>query len=177
MNNKNIIRIVVATGFLLLIPLLGQWPWTLSDFVIAGTFLLGSGLAYEFIASKGGTTAYRVATFIAVGATLLLTWINLAVGIIGNEENPANLMYFAVIIVGIIGTLVARFKPQGMTRALIATAVAQALVPIIAFTLWRPDFTPGVIEVFALNTIFVVLWLTSAFLFRRAGVRTLNAVA
>ena len=54
----------------------------------------------------------------------LLTWMNLAVGIIGNEENPANLMFFAIPVVGMVGALTVRFESRGMAHALVATAIA-----------------------------------------------------
>ena len=46
-------------------------------------------------------------------------------------------MYFGVLAVGFIGAFIARFQPRGMARALFATAVAQALVPVIALS-WVP---------------------------------------
>ena len=55
----------------------------------------------------------------------MLVWINLAVGIIGSEDNPANLMYGGVLAVGVAGAVAARFRPGGMARALAATALAQ----------------------------------------------------
>ena len=58
--------------------------------------------------------------------------INLAVGVIGSEENPANLMFGGVLAVGIVGAVVARFRPRGMARALVSTAVAQTTVGVIA---------------------------------------------
>jgi hypothetical protein len=79
--NKSIIRIALLTAFLLLIPLAAmqfsaEVTWNLFDFVVAGTLLFGSGLAYELIARKGGNTTYRSAVGVAVAAALLLVWIN-----------------------------------------------------------------------------------------------------
>jgi hypothetical protein len=54
--------------------------------------------------------------------------MNLAVGIIGSEDNPANLMYGGVLAVGIIGAIIARFEPHGMARALVATTLATSAV-------------------------------------------------
>ena len=87
---------------------------------------------YELAARKTGNIAYRAAVGVALAAALLLVWINLAVGIIGNEDNPANLMYIGVLAVGTIGAIIARFQPHGMARALFATALAQGLVVVIA---------------------------------------------
>ncbi len=168
MKTKNIIRIIIGTALLLLIPLLGRWPWTPSDFVIAAALLIGTGFAYEFIASRGNTSTYRLAVGIAAVTSLALVWVNLAVGIIGSEDNPANLMYFGVILIGLIGAAIARLKPLGMSRALFTMAFAQFLVPIIAVIIWRPDFSPGVAQVFILNAFFVMMFVVSGLLFQHA---------
>lgn len=174
MRKKNVIRIVLATALLLMIPLAAklftdEMDWDLADFVIAGALLLGTGFAYEFMASRSGTVAYRAAAGIAVFAALFLVWINLAVGLIGNENNPANLMYFGVLAIGLVGAFIARFKPSGMMRALFATAAAQALVPVIAFIIWKPEVNSGMLGVLVLNAFFIALWAGSAMLFRRAS--------
>jgi hypothetical protein len=36
---------------------------------------------------------------LAVGTALFLVWSNLAVGLIGSENNPANMMYLGVLAV------------------------------------------------------------------------------
>lgn len=69
-------------------------------------------------------TTYRFAFIVAISAAFILVWLSLGVGIIGRDGDPANLMYFGVITVGIIGSLIARFRPRGMSRALFATAIA-----------------------------------------------------
>ena len=175
MQNKSIIRIALATAFILLLPLLAmqftdEVIWDLADFAVAGVLLFGAGLTYELIARKAGHIAHRAAVGVAVAAALLLVWINLAVGIIGNEGNPANLMYIGVLAVGIIGALIARFQPHGMARALFATALAQMLVAVIALAarlgtsgpVWPRD-------VLIATGFFATLWLGSALLFRRAS--------
>ena len=101
-HNKNIVRIVVGVAAILSIPWLTGAPWSLFDYLIGGALLLGTGLAYEFVARKALNTRYRIAAGLALAAALLLVWINLAVGIIGNENNPANLLYWAVLVVGLL---------------------------------------------------------------------------
>jgi hypothetical protein len=171
--NKNILRMALGTAFLLLIPLLGRWPWSLSDFVVMGGLIFGTGLAYELIARQADSIVYRAAVGIAVVTSLLLVWINLAVGFIGDEDNPANLMYGGVLAIGIIGAFLARFQPQGMARALFATALAQALVPVIALMIWTSSASfwgaPGMWGVFGLNAFFAMLFAGSALLFQRAA--------
>lgn len=119
--------------------------------------------------TETGNTAYRTAIGVALAAAFLLVWLSLGVGIIGKDGDPANLMYFGVLAVGIIGALIARFQPHGMARALFAAALAQALVTAIALVggLGRPWSGPA--ELLALNGFFVALFVGSALLFRKVG--------
>ena len=118
---------------------------------------------------KTDNSAYRSAAGVALLTAFILVWVNGAVGIIGSENNPANLMYFGVLAVGVIGAVIARFQPRGMTRALFATALAQALVAAIAVIdgLGLPWSPP--LEIVLLNGFFVALWVGSAWLFRSAS--------
>jgi hypothetical protein len=108
-----------------------------------------------------------MAVRVAVITAVLLVWINAAVGIIG--QGPINLLYFGVLAAGLLGALIVRLEPQGMSRVLFAMAFAQALVPVIALIMREPDFAPGVPQVFCLNAVFVILWIGSALLFRRSN--------
>ena len=177
--NKNIIRIALAAAFILLLPLLAmqifdEVVWDLTDFAIAGALLVGTGLTYELAAKMTGNTAYRAAVGVALAAALMLVWMNLAVGLIGDEDHPSNLLFGGVIAVGYIGAIIARLQPHGMVRALFATALTQALVPVIALIVWKPQVTSkeeflGVLGVFGVNAIFVMLFVGSALLFRNAA--------
>lgn len=102
-------------------------------------------------------------------ASFLLIWLSLGVGIIGQDGDPANRMYFGVLAAGVIGAIIGRFKPLGMARALCAMAFAQALVMAIALIarLGLPWSAP--MEILLLNGFFIVLFTTSAWLFRRSA--------
>jgi len=71
-------------------------------------------------------------------------------------------MFGGVLVVGLVGAVVARFRPQGMARALVATALAQAAVAVIAAV-------AGMGYIFVATAFFGALWLASAWLFRRAS--------
>jgi len=175
----NVIRWVLVTAVLLLLPFLAMqfdWlvpdpgtsngervAWSLFDFAFAGALLLGTGLLYELATRRAGHVAHRAAVSVALLAALLLVWINGAVGMIGSEGNPANLMYLGVLAVGLIGAWIARLEPGGMSRALFATALAQALVPVIALV-------AGSGPTLLADAFFVALWVVSAVLFRHSSV-------
>jgi hypothetical protein len=155
----------VATG-LLLLPLVAmrftdEVDWTASDFVLMGVMLYGCCAVFEAAARMTGNNAYRAGVAIAVLGAFLLTWINLAVGIVGNENNPINQMFFGVIFVGVIGAFIVRFRARGMARVLTAMAGAQGLASLAV--LFMGHFT------WVLAGFFCAIWLGSAELFRRAA--------
>jgi hypothetical protein len=163
-----------AAALILLLPLAamritGEMRWDAADFVVLGLML---GLAcggYELAARASESRAYRAGAGVALAGAFLLVWVNLAVGIIGHEDNPANLMFGGVLGVAILGTALARLRPAGMARALAATAVAQVSVGAVVLGAGlgadAPSF-PGAIVV--LTGFFAAVWLFSARLFRKA---------
>ena len=162
---------------LLLVPAVAMqlgvdgWDWNAFDFVVMGALLAAACGTYELAAWMSGNRAYRAAVGVAVVAAFLMAWVSLAVGIIGPEDNPLNLMYVGVYAVGFIGALVARYRARDMVRALLATAAVQALVAAVATV---AAFTGGyggidVLRQLALNGFFVAMWLVSALLLHRAA--------
>ena len=167
--------VALATASVLLVPLVAmlfttEVNWNVFDFLVMGMLLFGAGLTYVLIARISDSMAYRTAVGVAVVAGLLLIWMNLAVGIIGSEDHPANLLYTGVLAVGIIGAGLARFRSRGMSRTMFATALMQMLIPVTALIIWRPtlDEPPGMVGVFILNVLFAGLFVVSGFLFQRA---------
>ena len=118
---------------------------------------------------KPGNTAYRFAVGVALAAAFILVWLSLGVGVIGADGDPANLMYSGVFAVGIIGAIIARLQPRGMARALFATALAQALVAMVALILGLGYPASPPLEIVGLNGFFVALFVASALLFRHAA--------
>lgn len=85
---KNIILVVLAAAFILLVPLVAmqftdEVAWDLFDFAIAGALLVGTGVTYVMSARKVSNPRYRAVIGVALAVALLLVWIELAVGIIG----------------------------------------------------------------------------------------------
>jgi hypothetical protein len=164
----------------LLLPLIARpfvdgLVWGPMDFAIMGLLLLSACLAWEFVGRGGGSLSYRRGMAVAVVTALLLIWITLAVGIIGAENDPANAMYGVVLAVLVIGALAARLQPRGMARALVFTALAQMLAGLVALVAGWGSTTPsGTGAVAVLTLIFSLLWLASAWLFRRAGQEALT---
>jgi hypothetical protein len=169
------IAIWATAAFLLLLPLIAmqftsEVNWDETDFIVFGAMLAVACGTYELATRATSNGPCRAAVGIAVAAAFILVWMNLAVGIIGTEDNPANLMFGGVPAVGIVGAVIARFQPQGMARALVATALAQALVAVIALIAGLGSTGPGWPgDILVLTGFFAVLWVGSALLFRKAA--------
>jgi hypothetical protein len=177
--HKKIVRVAFATACLLLVPFVAMQlgadvHWTAADFAVAGALLFGAGLAYVGITARNANRAYRGGAALALLTAMLLAWINLAVGIIGAENDRGNLLFFGVIAIGVVGACLARFRARGMARALILTAMAQALVPACALALGSPAFESAhgaraIATVCLLSAFFAALFGAAAWLFRRAA--------
>jgi hypothetical protein len=137
--------------------------WDLpGDLVFLGVLTLGVGIAYEVARRVPERRAYLAGAGLALWTVFLTTWINLAVGIIGSEDDRANLLYAAVLTVAGLGASLVRFRPGGMAKVMAATAGAQLLVFFVAW-LSGLGFT-GPITIF-----FASLWMIAAWLFQRAA--------
>lgn len=119
---------------------------------------------------KTQKSTYGLAIAATLVAALMLIWFSLGIGIIGADGDPANLMYFGVVAVGVIGAFIARLQPQGMSRVLIVMAVIQALIAVIAIIAKMGVPFSGPLELLLLNGFFVALFLGSAWLFHRSAV-------
>ena len=136
--------------------------WTAFDFVVMGTLLGSCCAAYELATRMSGNTLYRLGFAVAIALGFLLVWINLAVGIIGDEDNLANAVFAGVLLVGAIGALLGQLRAAGMARAMVATGIAQLLAGGYALAL-------GSMEGGMLSAAFAVMWFTSAALFLKAA--------
>ena len=165
----------IITVLLLMIPTLGNqfvdgWNWPLRGFVLFGTLIFGLALAFQLITRNIDAAAYRL----ALGITLVFSfgvfwgnWVQAA-----DDINPAALAYLIVPVVGVIGAVIARFRPAGMSVALSAMAVTQAVLLVRAFVIRNPDLTPwtaAVIRGFVGNTVDLAAFVVAALLFRKAA--------
>jgi hypothetical protein len=161
--------------FLIILPAVAmqftrEVDWGPGDFIVAATLLFTSAGIVDRATRVSDNVAYVLGATVAVGTGFLLIWSNLAVGIIGDEDNPANLMFFGIVLIAVIGSLLARFRARGMVRAMLVAAIAQASAA--GFTLamgWGLTEPPGAAGVIAIILFFAATWLLSAGLFWRAA--------
>lgn len=156
-----------AVGALMLSPAIAMQftdavQWTAGDFLFAGLMFGSVGLAFELAARSNPTASYRAGMAVVLAAGFLTIWINLAVGIVGNEDNPVNALFFLVPLAVLVGAAAGAFRPQGMARAAAFAATVQIGVMLY---IWLTDqgFPIGV------TIFFGTLYLVAAALFRQGA--------
>jgi hypothetical protein len=165
---------ITVTALLLLTPLVAmqfsdEVNWTVSDFAFAGGILVVSGIIYE-LAARVGNLAYQAAVVLALGASVLSLWVTGAVGIIGDEGNPGNLLYLGVVALAIVGAIIARGRAANMSWAMAVVALAEILAPVVAyFSIANPRAAVLAPEVYAATGVLAAMWLASAWLFQKAA--------
>ncbi|AKS43006.1 hypothetical protein [Wenzhouxiangella marina] len=157
-------------GLLLILPLIAmrftdEVNWTGRDFLAAALMLGGTGLAMELTLTRFKDLRYALAWVLVLSSALLLLWINLAVGILGAEDHPANAWFLAIFAMGLLGALASRLRPVGMARTMLAVAATQFVLLAIGIAAVPGDVLKTVI----LNGLFIAAWLISAALFFRAA--------
>ncbi len=85
MTRTALLRIALVTATVLSVPVLAmrltdEVQWNVADFIVAGSLLIGAGVAFELLAPQHHGTRRRILVGVGVLAVLLLAWIVLAVG-------------------------------------------------------------------------------------------------
>lgn len=156
---------------LILLPLVAmqftsEVNWTAEDFIFAIVMIGTVGLVFELAVRMTSNWAYRAGAACALAAGFLLVWINGAVGMIGSEGNPNNLLFGIVLLVALLGSVAARFRAASMALVMAAAGlVYMLLVPIVVM---RSDLPVETREI-VLTLIFAGPWFVSAALFRKAA--------
>ena len=114
-------------------------------------------------------SAYRWAMGNTLATVLMLIWLSLGVGIIGKDGDPASLMYFGVVVIGIIGALISRLQATAMARTMSAMAIAQVLITAIVLIARFGLPYSGPLEILTLIGFFIALFSGSDWLFQRAA--------
>ncbi|HYJ83987.1 MAG TPA: hypothetical protein VEW26_14235 [Allosphingosinicella sp.] len=141
-----------------------EMAWDSADFLLVGLMLLAACGAWELAMRRTGSWAYSAAAIVAAGTAFLLVLVNGAVGLVGSENDPVNLVFFGVLACALGAAIAVRFRAEGMARTMAVTAGAQAAAGALALAM-VPD-----LEGFLVGTaLFFPLWLISAWLFARAA--------
>ena len=164
-----------AAAALLAVPLVAmrftdEVNWTPFDFAFAAVLIGAVGAGLELTMRLGPNGLYRAGAALALATAFLMIWINAAVSIVGGDGSPAGPLFLAVPAVALLGAALARFRPTGMARAMVAAAAAQVAVPVVAqIAGLGASGADDIRKVVILTVGFAALWLAAGWLFKRAA--------
>jgi hypothetical protein len=151
-------------GCLLLLPAVAmqftdEVNWDETDFIVAGLVFSIVGGLVELAVQLSSNWFYRIGAFFGIFSGFVVVWSNLAIGMIGNENNPINLLFIAVLLIALGGAILGRFRNTALVWAMLLAGLAQAAIGI-GFGVLGTDIRGGIFTL-----ILSSLWLLSATLF------------
>ncbi|MBL0159602.1 MAG: hypothetical protein IPP47_21200 [Bryobacterales bacterium] len=166
---KTILRVALGALVLLMVPLVASrfvpgWNWPPAAFLRVYLLFFVTGMVFALVARRMGAWSYKVGVGVALVAGFALGWSNMVH--VADSENPANLWYYSVLVVGAVGALLARLKAPGMARTLFVMAATLALIAVILPSGAPPDMAR---RMAIGHTVYVVLFTASGLLFRHAS--------
>lgn len=136
--------------------------WDETDFIVAGIIFAIVGGLIEVAVHVSSNGFYRAGAVFAVLGGFMVVWANLAVGMIGNEDNPVNLWFGLVLAIAIGGAILSRAVKPIMATTMLTAGTVQAAIGLFA-GLIGSDPRGGVFTL-----ILSGLWFVAAALFRAA---------
>lgn len=173
-SGKTMLRVALGALAALMVPLVASrvvegWNWPVGSFVFVYALFFATGMLYAVIARKMGARTYKAGVGVALAAGFGLGWSNMVH--VADSENPANLLYFSVLVVGGIGAWLARLEARGLARTLFAMAAVLALIAVLL----PSGAPPYMARNMAIgHGVLVVLFAASGLLFRQASVAELK---
>ncbi|HLO91985.1 MAG TPA: hypothetical protein VK172_12550 [Lentimicrobium sp.] len=167
-----IVRTALIAAAILIIPLVimlttDEMNWSVIDYIIVWLLLFGAGVTFRLLTRKKSRLTYRIGIGLAVLTGLFMMWVNLAVGIVGSGPNAANLMYAGILVIGMIGAIVSKFKPNGLANTLFIVATLNSMLCIFAVLMdKRAVGEDSTWQIIAFNCFFIVMWIASGLLIK-----------
>jgi hypothetical protein len=174
---KTMLRVALVALGLLMVSLVASqlvpgWNWPARAFVIVYFLFFATGMAYAVIARRMGAWSYKAGVGVALMAGFGLGWSNMVH--VADSENPANLVYYSVLAVGIVGAGLARLGARGLARTLFAMAATLAVIAVILPSGAPPELARNMAIG---HGVLVVLFTASGLLFRQASLAELKEKA
>lgn len=171
---KTTLRVALAALAALTVPLVASrvvegWNWPAGSFMFVYVLFFATGMAYALIARKMNAWAYKVGVGLALVTGFALGWSNMVH--VADSENPANLVYYSVLVVGGVGALLARLEARGLAYTLFAMAATLALIAVMLPSGAPPDLARNMAIGHGL---FVALFIASGLMFRHASLARLK---
>src|SRR3954453_24153564 len=133
---------------------------------VMGTLLAVACGIVELSARRGTSIAYKLGVIAAIGGGFLIVWANLAVG---HEPTPYDYPFYLALLLGLVGSAIARLRPKGMMAAMLVTAAA-LIVALRPAMIHEADAEGGNLLVTAVASAAIASpFLLAAWLLRRAS--------
>ena len=170
---KTVMHVALGALAVWMIPVVAaqftpDWHWGVGGFAMAYLVFFTAGMAFALIAKRMEAWTYKAGVGLAVFAGLGLAWSNMVH--VAGTENPANLWYYSVLVVGMAGAALARLRAWGLAWTLFAMAAVMAVISVLLPSGAPPEMAR---RMAIGHAGLVVLFTASGLLFRRAagGVR------
>jgi hypothetical protein len=136
-----------------------QVDWDETDFIVATVIFGIVGGLIECAVRLSANWYFRFGAMFAVLAGFMVIWANLAVGMIGNENNPVNLWFVAVLFIAIAGCIASRGRRSILPIAMFLAGTLQIGIGTFA-GIWGSDMRGG-----RFTIVLASAWLISSLLF------------
>ena len=168
------LRVALGALAVFMVPLVASrvvegWNWNAGTFVFVYVLFFATGTAYALIARKMGVWSYKAGVGLALAAGFALGWSNMVH--VADSENPANLVYYSVLALGIVGACLARLQARGLAYTLFAMAATLALIAVLLPSGAPPDMAR---RMAIGHGVYVALFTASGLLFRHASLEGLK---
>ena len=163
------LRVALGALVVLMVPLVASqvvegWKWKPGGFVFVYVLFFATGMLYAVIARKMGAWSYKAGVAVALVTGFALGWFNMVH--VADSGNPKNLLYYIVLVVGVVGAALARLEPRGLARTLFAMAATLALIAVLLPS-GAPPYLARNMAIGHVGS--VALFITSGLLFRHAS--------
>jgi uncharacterized membrane protein len=111
-----------------------------------------------------GVWSYKAGVAIAVVTAFGLGWSTMVHA--SSTDNPANLIYLSVLVVGVLGASIARLRAKGLAWTLFAMAAMLTVISLLVPAGAPPETERRIAIGHSVN---VVLFVAAGWLFRHAG--------
>ena len=172
---RTVLRVALGALAALMAPLVASrvvegWNWPAPAFVRVYFLFFLTGMIFALVARKMDAWPYKAAVGVAVLAAFALGWSNMVQ--VADTENPANLVYYSVLVIGIVGACVARLRARGLAMTLFAMAATLAVISVVLPSGAPPDVAW---RMAAGHAVYVAMFTAAGLLFRRASLLSASA--
>ena len=171
---KTMMRVALGALAVWMVPLVASqfvedWHWGVGGFGRVYVLFFATGMVIALIARRMGVWSYKAGVGLAMVTGFALGWSTMVQ--VADSGHPENLVYYSVLVVGIVGALLARLQARGLAYTLFAMSATFALIVVVLPWGAPPDLAR---DMAIGHGVFAALLTTSGLLFRHASLAGLK---